>query len=52
MNFTNIVLSEFLDIMQRCKPEQLTVYGCYTRRGGLDINTYRSTEKTEAQGLN
>ncbi|WP_454783075.1 NADPH-dependent 7-cyano-7-deazaguanine reductase QueF [Legionella sp. WA2022007384] len=36
----------FVDIMNYCKPEQLTVYGRYTRRGGLDINPYRSTEKT------
>jgi 7-cyano-7-deazaguanine reductase len=35
----------FMDIMQFCKPEQLTVYGRFTRRGGLDINPYRSTEK-------
>lgn len=42
----------FVDIMHRCKPEKLTVYGRYTRRGGLDINPYRSTEKTEPKGLN
>lgn len=42
----------FIDIMTRCQPEQLSVYGRYTRRGGLDINPYRSTEKTLAQGLN
>lgn len=42
----------FVDIMHRCKPEKLTVYGRYTRRGGLDINPYRSTEKVESQGLN
>lgn len=35
----------FIDIMQRCAPEALTVYGRYTRRGGLDINPYRSSEK-------
>jgi 7-cyano-7-deazaguanine reductase len=29
--------------MQRCRPEQLSVYARYTRRGGLDINPYRST---------
>jgi 7-cyano-7-deazaguanine reductase len=34
----------FMDIMQHCQPKQLTVYGRYTRRGGLDINPYRSTE--------
>jgi 7-cyano-7-deazaguanine reductase len=42
----------FVDIMHRCKPEKLRVYGRYTRRGGLDINPYRSTEKVEFQGLN
>jgi 7-cyano-7-deazaguanine reductase len=36
----------FVDIMNNCKPELLTVYGRYTRRGGLDINPYRSTETT------
>jgi 7-cyano-7-deazaguanine reductase len=35
----------FMDIMQICQPEKLTVHACYTRRGGLDINPYRSTEK-------
>jgi len=35
----------FMDIMQKCQPEQLTVYARYTRRGGLDINPFRSTEK-------
>lgn len=35
----------FMDIMKHCKPNVLTVYGRYTRRGGLDINPYRSTEK-------
>lgn len=34
----------FVDIMQFCKPDELTVYGRYTRRGGLDINPYRSTK--------
>lgn len=33
----------FMDIMKHCQPESLTVYGRYTRRGGLDINPYRST---------
>ncbi|HCQ48399.1 NADPH-dependent 7-cyano-7-deazaguanine reductase QueF [Achromobacter sp. LC458] len=32
----------FSDIMQACAPEQLTVYARYTRRGGLDINPWRS----------
>ena len=32
----------FCDLMQYSKPEKLTVYARYTRRGGLDINPYRS----------
>ncbi|MBW3694315.1 NADPH-dependent 7-cyano-7-deazaguanine reductase QueF [Vibrio sp. T187] len=35
----------FTDIMTFCKPSTLTVYARYTRRGGLDINPYRSTEQ-------
>ncbi|MCE0724877.1 preQ(1) synthase [Legionella sp. PC1000] len=42
----------FVDIMNYCTPEKLTVYGRYTRRGGLDINPYRSTEKTSFAGKN
>jgi 7-cyano-7-deazaguanine reductase len=37
----------FMDIMAKCQPETLTVYGRYTRRGGLDINPMRSTEKKD-----
>lgn len=33
----------FADIMQVCRPEYLSVYARYTRRGGLDINPYRSS---------
>lgn len=32
----------FCDIMSHCKPEKLSVYARYTRRGGLDINPFRS----------
>jgi len=35
----------FTDIMKYCQPSKLTVYARYTRRGGLDINPYRSTEQ-------
>ena len=35
----------FTDIMKYCQPNKLTVYARYTRRGGLDINPYRSTEQ-------
>jgi 7-cyano-7-deazaguanine reductase len=34
----------FMDITRQCKPEKLAVYARYTRRGGLDINPYRSTQ--------
>lgn len=42
----------FVDIMTLCQPQQLTVYGRYTRRGGLDINPYRSTEPVDFKHLN
>lgn len=32
----------FCDLMHYAKPEKLTVYARYTRRGGLDINPFRS----------
>lgn len=34
----------FIDISARCQPRALSVYARYTRRGGLDINPYRSTD--------
>ena len=33
----------FMDIWTRCKPMKLAVYARYTRRGGLDINPYRTS---------
>lgn len=33
----------FNDIFQQCQPDQLSVEACYTRRGGLDINPFRTT---------
>ncbi len=33
----------FMDIWTRCKPSKLTVYARYTRRGGLDINPFRTS---------
>jgi 7-cyano-7-deazaguanine reductase len=33
----------FVDLQRRCAPTQLSVYARYTRRGGLDINPFRST---------
>ena len=32
----------FVDILERCQPEALTVYARYQRRGGIDINPFRS----------
>ncbi|CDG88573.1 NADPH-dependent 7-cyano-7-deazaguanine reductase QueF [Xenorhabdus bovienii] len=34
----------FNDLIALCAPEKLTVYARYTRRGGLDINPWRSNE--------
>ncbi|HET7268783.1 MAG TPA: NADPH-dependent 7-cyano-7-deazaguanine reductase QueF [Oleiagrimonas sp.] len=34
----------FTDILRRCAPERLSVYARFTRRGGLDINPWRSTD--------
>ncbi|MBK1780445.1 NADPH-dependent 7-cyano-7-deazaguanine reductase QueF [Advenella sp. WQ 585] len=33
----------FCDIMKHCQPVNLFIYARYTRRGGLDINPWRST---------
>jgi len=33
----------FTDIWTRCKPNKLAVYARYTRRGGLDINPFRTS---------
>lgn len=40
----------FTDLMARCKPEHLTVCARYTRRGGLDINPWRSTSPEQGPG--
>ncbi|AMO98526.1 queuine synthase [Collimonas arenae] len=36
----------FMDIMRNCAPQKLSVYARYTRRGGLDINPWRSNFST------
>lgn len=41
----------FCDIHSHCHPEQLTVYARYNRRGGLDINPFRSNFETAAENL-
>jgi 7-cyano-7-deazaguanine reductase len=32
----------FMDILSQCRSERLTVYARYTRRGGIDINPFRT----------
>ncbi len=36
----------FMDILQQCRPQKLAVYGRFTRRGGVDINPWRSNFTT------
>ncbi|MFZ6048868.1 NADPH-dependent 7-cyano-7-deazaguanine reductase QueF [Pseudomonas sp. CR3202] len=38
----------FLDLKRLLEPKRLTVYARYVRRGGLDINPYRSTHAVQA----
>lgn len=35
----------FTDIQRFCQPESLSIYARYTRRGGLDINPWRSNTR-------
>jgi len=41
----------FLDIKARCSCAQLTVYARYTRRGGIDINPFRSDFESSVENL-
>lgn len=41
----------FTDIQRRFRMEELTVYAQYVRRGGLDINPWRSTHRAETNKL-
>lgn len=36
----------FMDLIRHCKCEKLTVYGRYTRRGGIDLNPFRTNFET------
>jgi 7-cyano-7-deazaguanine reductase len=36
----------FMDVLRQCKPGKLAVYARYTRRGGLDINPWRTNFST------
>ena len=41
----------YCDIQQFCQVDELTIFARYTRRGGLDINPFRSTLKDKAPNL-
>lgn len=41
----------FVDIKKRCRPDKLTVYARYNRRGGIDINPFRSDFESTAENL-
>jgi len=41
----------FLDLKERCSPETLTVYARYNRRGGLDINPFRTDTNESPDNL-
>jgi 7-cyano-7-deazaguanine reductase len=41
----------FMDILDRCEPEMLSIDGRYVRRGGLDINPFRSNCGESPQAL-
>ncbi|MBZ2189978.1 NADPH-dependent 7-cyano-7-deazaguanine reductase QueF [Alcanivorax sp. JB21] len=38
----------YQDIQRQCAPQQLSVQGFFTRRGGLDINPFRSSDDAPA----
>jgi 7-cyano-7-deazaguanine reductase len=40
----------YCDITRQCAPEALAVYARYTRRGGLDINPFRSSGEFHVPG--
>ncbi|BAP13781.1 MAG: NADPH-dependent 7-cyano-7-deazaguanine reductase [Alcanivorax borkumensis] len=40
-----IIEQMFVDLMTQCSPRHLTVYGRFTRRGGIDINPFRSNSE-------
>ncbi len=41
----------FCQIFQACKPDKLTLSARFTRRGGIDINPFRSTEISSGPNL-
>lgn len=45
----NCIERIFVDIMAKCKPGKLSVYGNFTRRGGIDINPFRSSHNEKGK---
>jgi 7-cyano-7-deazaguanine reductase len=41
----------FKDLLTHCQPARLTVYARYVRRGGLDINPFRSNFETSPENV-
>ncbi len=41
----------YCDIWEACQPQSLFVYARYTRRGGLDINPWRSSEPAQVSQM-
>lgn len=41
----------YMDLMRFCAPRRLSVYARYTRRGGLDINPFRSSRDEAPSNL-
>lgn len=47
----NCVERMFVDIVRHCAPHKLSVYARYQRRGGIDINPFRSNFEDNADNL-
>lgn len=47
----NCVERMFVDIVGRCATQKLTVHARYTRRGGIDINPFRSNHESDAPNI-
>jgi len=47
----NCVERIFMDLLTRCRPDTLTVSARFTRRGGIDINPFRTTRDSAMVNL-
>jgi len=41
----------FVDLMSRCSPDELSIHARYQRRGGIDINPFRSNAAEQPLNL-